>query len=76
MDFRILGPLEVFSEGRDVAPGRAKTRALLALLLVNANTRVPTERIVDSLWGDAKDPFNKRAYAPGWIASTAVRASK
>src|SRR5262252_9761850 len=43
MDFRILGPLEVRG---------GKQRALLALLLVNANRTLAIDRIVDDLWGD------------------------
>lgn len=39
MEYRILGPLEV-------------RRALLALLLVNANRIVSRESLIDQLWGD------------------------
>jgi predicted ATPase/DNA-binding SARP family transcriptional activator/class 3 adenylate cyclase len=52
MDFRILGPLEVLEEGRDVAPAGSKGRALLALLLVHANETLPVERLIDELWGE------------------------
>jgi predicted ATPase/DNA-binding SARP family transcriptional activator len=52
MDFRILGPLEALDEGRDVAPAGTKQRALLALLLLHANETLPTERLVDELWGE------------------------
>ena len=34
MDFQILGPLEVFDEGRRVEIGGPKQRALLAILLL------------------------------------------
>ena len=53
MDFRILGPLEVLDEGRDVAPRRAKQRALLILLLLHRNQLMATDRLIDSLWGEA-----------------------
>ncbi len=52
MDFRILGPLAVLDGAIDVAPRRAKPRALLGLLLLHANERVGTDRIVDALWGE------------------------
>ena len=52
MDFRILGPLEALDEGRDVAPAGTKQRALLALLLLHANETLPTERLIDELWGE------------------------
>ena len=50
--FRILGPLEVSRDGVIVDVGARKQRALLALLLLNANRVVPTERLIDELWGD------------------------
>jgi len=37
MDFCILGRLEVHDNGRDVALGGARQRALLALLVLHAN---------------------------------------
>jgi DNA-binding SARP family transcriptional activator len=52
MEFRILGPLEVLDEGRAVALGGSKQRALLALLLVHANETLTTDRLIDELWGD------------------------
>src|SRR5262245_7604106 len=52
MEFRILGPLEVYCDGRDLPLGGAKQRALLAILLLHANEVVSTERLVDELWGD------------------------
>jgi DNA-binding SARP family transcriptional activator len=52
MDFRILGPLEVSDEGRVLALGGTRQRALLALLLLNANQVVSSDRLIDELWGD------------------------
>jgi DNA-binding SARP family transcriptional activator/class 3 adenylate cyclase len=52
MDFRILGPLEVLEEGRRVALGGAKPRAVLALLLVHRGETLGTERLIDELWGE------------------------
>jgi predicted ATPase/DNA-binding SARP family transcriptional activator len=52
MEFRILGPLQALDGGRDLTPAGSKRRALLALLLVHANETVPTERLIDELWGD------------------------
>lgn len=51
MEFRILGTLEVASEGRLLPLGGARQRALLAILLLNANEVVSNERLIDSLWG-------------------------
>jgi DNA-binding SARP family transcriptional activator len=50
MEFRILGPLEVVSDGRSVDLGGAKQRALLAVLLLNPNQVVSRDRLIDALW--------------------------
>ncbi len=52
MDFRILGPLEVWDGGREVSLGGGKPRALLAALLLHPNEVVPADRLIDELWGD------------------------
>jgi len=52
VDFRILGRLEVLDGDSDVAPRRAKQRALLALLLLHANQPMAADRLIDSLWGE------------------------
>jgi DNA-binding SARP family transcriptional activator len=57
MDFRILGPLEVLDEGRAIALGGSRQRALLALLLLHANETLTTDRLIDELWGE-RPPAN------------------
>lgn len=52
MEFRILGPLEVLSDGRALDLGGAKQRTLLAVLLLNANNVVSRDRLIDALWED------------------------
>jgi DNA-binding SARP family transcriptional activator len=52
MEFRILGPLEVADEGADLPLGPEKQRAVLAMLLLDANRPVPVERLIDGLWAD------------------------
>src|SRR4051812_22798834 len=52
MEFRILGPLEVLGEDGPLPLEGAKQRAVLALLVLNANQVVSRERLVDALWGD------------------------
>ena len=56
MDFRILGPMEVVDDGRPVAIRRGKEQALLAYLLLHANQVVPSERLIDELWGEQPPP--------------------
>jgi DNA-binding SARP family transcriptional activator/tetratricopeptide (TPR) repeat protein len=52
MEFRILGPLEVSSDGQALDLGGAKQRALLAVLLLDPNNVVSTDRLIDALWED------------------------
>ena len=52
MEFRLLGSVEVSTEGRAVAAGGPKQRALLAILLLDANRAVSRDRLVDGLWGE------------------------
>ena len=52
IEFRILGPLEVWREGGSLPLGGLKQRSLLALLLLQANQVVSTDRLVHELWGD------------------------
>ena len=50
MEFRILGPLQVLDEGRELPLGGAKQRALLAVLLLDPNRVVSRDRLIDELW--------------------------
>jgi DNA-binding SARP family transcriptional activator/ABC-type branched-subunit amino acid transport system substrate-binding protein len=56
MEFRILGALEVTHDGRAVPVGGGRQRALLALLLLERNTPVSAERIVEELWNGRAPP--------------------
>ena len=56
MRFRILGPLEVQSPAGWTAISAAKWRSLLACLLVRPGQLVPTESLIDELWGDTPPP--------------------
>lgn len=52
MEIRILGLLEVTAAGHGVPLPATKVRALLAMLVLNAGTVVPVDRLVDALWGE------------------------
>jgi DNA-binding SARP family transcriptional activator len=57
MRFRILGPLEVHD--RDAEPvrlGSAKLRAVLGVLLLEANRPVGGGRLIDAVWPDRPPP--------------------
>ena len=53
MEFRVLGPLEAVDDGVPLALGGPKQRSVLAMLVLDANRVVSTDRLVDGLWGDA-----------------------
>ena len=52
LEFEILGPLEVRNGGVRVPVGGPRQRALLSLLLCNANRVVSRDRLLDELLGD------------------------
>src|SRR5689334_9039373 len=53
MEFRILGPLEVVDGARPLDLGRPQARALLALLVLEANRVVSSDRLADAVWDGA-----------------------
>jgi YVTN family beta-propeller protein len=52
LEFRILGPLELRLDGAPVPVGGPRQRALLALLLCNANRVVSRDQLIDELLHD------------------------
>jgi DNA-binding SARP family transcriptional activator len=52
MKFQILGPLEVIDSRGVVRLGGAKPRALLTVLLLNANRPVSADKLATALWGE------------------------
>jgi DNA-binding SARP family transcriptional activator/tetratricopeptide (TPR) repeat protein len=67
MEFRILGPLEVFEDGRQVDLGGARQRALLAMLLLRANEVVSTDSLIDALW-EEEAPETSRKALQGYVS--------
>ncbi len=61
MEFRILGPLEVFDGERALNVGGAKQRSQLAVLLLNANQVVSSDRLLDALWGEEPSETARKA---------------
>src|SRR5690348_18276881 len=49
--FGVLGPLEVVRSGRAVPLGGPRQRAVLALLLLEANRVVSMDRLAEDVWG-------------------------
>jgi len=63
VDFRILGPVEVWVEGRPLALGGLRQRALLALLLMHAGDAVSQDTLVDELWAGRAAARRRRVRA-------------
>jgi DNA-binding SARP family transcriptional activator len=53
MRFRMLGPLEVWSPEGWTSISAGKWRSLLACLLLKPGQIIPTEALIQELWGDA-----------------------
>jgi DNA-binding SARP family transcriptional activator len=60
MEFRVLGPLELWDGDSRLSIRRAKQRALLAMLLLHRNEPISTDRLIEELWPGSRpeDPRN------------------
>ncbi|WP_030674786.1 BTAD domain-containing putative transcriptional regulator [Streptomyces rimosus] len=67
MDFSLLGPISVTTGSGELALGPAKRRSVLALLLLQPNTTVPLEQLIDSLWED-EPPEHARTVVQGHVS--------
>jgi DNA-binding SARP family transcriptional activator len=67
MNFRLLGPLEVWDRGRGVELRRPKQRALLAILLLRGREAVSSDALIDALWGESA-PRTARAALQNYVA--------
>lgn len=56
MEFRVLGPTELWSAGQQADLGAARERSVLAILLLTPRTIVPAEALIDRLWGTRPPP--------------------
>jgi ABC-type transport system substrate-binding protein/DNA-binding SARP family transcriptional activator len=66
-EFGILGPLEVCRSGRAVPLGGPRQRAVLALLLLEANRVVSLDRLAEDVWG---------GHPPdGWVTTVQIYVS-
>ena len=59
MDIRVLGPLTVRADGRELALGGVKQRALLSMLALRMNGAIDVTALIDGLW-DADLPEHPR----------------
>jgi DNA-binding SARP family transcriptional activator len=51
LEFRLLGPFQVAATGRVIEIGSTKQRAVLAVLAVRLNRPVPSETLIEEIWG-------------------------
>jgi DNA-binding SARP family transcriptional activator/tetratricopeptide (TPR) repeat protein len=72
MEFRALGPIELWSAGQPQDLGPARARCILAVLLLAPRTIVPAETLIDRLW-DTRPPPKARESLSVYIAR--LRAS-
>jgi DNA-binding SARP family transcriptional activator/WD40 repeat protein len=52
VEIKVLGGVDVYIDGRSVALGGSKQRAVLAMLALRANRTVAAGELIDGLWGD------------------------
>jgi DNA-binding SARP family transcriptional activator len=69
--FRILGPVEAWSDGRKLATGGARQVAVLAFLLLHANRAVSFDALIDAVWGPDRSASDNRL----WMAVARLRRS-
>jgi DNA-binding SARP family transcriptional activator len=58
--FRVLGPVEAWSDECRLALGGPRQVKLLAFLLLNANRAVSGDAVIDAVWGTERDGAAKR----------------
>jgi DNA-binding SARP family transcriptional activator len=56
LEFRILGPLEVWDGEQALELGGQRQRAVLAVLAMHVGEVVPSERLITYLWGESPPP--------------------
>ncbi|HYK31841.1 MAG TPA: tetratricopeptide repeat protein [Streptosporangiaceae bacterium] len=72
MEFRVLGPTELWSAGQQADLGAARERGVLAILLLTPRTIVPAEALIDRLWGTRPPPKARESLS---VYVTRLRAS-
>ncbi|KIZ19470.1 AfsR/SARP family transcriptional regulator [Streptomyces natalensis] len=67
MEFSLLGPVAVTTGTGELPLGPVKRRSVLALLLLQPNTTVPLDQLIDSLWED-EPPEHARTVVQGHVS--------
>jgi hypothetical protein len=74
-EYRILGTFEVLFNGERVQLRLPKLRARLAILWLNANQIVSTDRLNDLIWGDAASSAARSVQICLGVAADPLRVS-
>src|SRR5438132_5290505 len=67
LDYRILGSVEVREGSRSLPLGGGKQRAVLALLLLDVNRVVSTDRLIEDLWPQ-RPPGKPQTAVQGYVS--------
>ena len=68
VEFRILGPVEVFEGGRRARLGGPKQRTVLALVIAAAGRSVSFDKIIEATWGE-EPPDGARASVHTYVSN-------
>ncbi|WP_030619983.1 AfsR/SARP family transcriptional regulator [Streptomyces fulvoviolaceus] len=68
VEYRLLGPVEAWYEGRPLRIGGPKPRALLAALLLRSGEVVSADALVDVVWGEGP-PGTARALIQTYVSA-------
>jgi DNA-binding SARP family transcriptional activator/tetratricopeptide (TPR) repeat protein len=66
MEFRLLGPIELWSAGEQFNLGPTRERGVLAILLLSPRTVVPAQVLIDRLW-DTRPPAKARESLSAYV---------
>ena len=72
MEFRVLGPIELWSSGQQYDLGPTRARCVLAILMLTPRTIVPTDVLIDRIWDTEPPPKARESLA---VYITRLRAS-
>jgi tetratricopeptide (TPR) repeat protein/DNA-binding SARP family transcriptional activator len=72
MEFRVLGPIELWSAGQQCDLGPTRARCVLAILMLTPRTIVPTDVLIDRIWDTEPPPKARESLA---VYATRLRAS-
>src|SRR6266516_1635777 len=56
MEFRVLGPLELVKDTREITPTAPRLRQVIAFLAVRRNQNVQTGELIREIWGEEPPP--------------------